>query len=213
MHYICGPHGSVVFFLHGHGKRKRFCVVGVCAVQDDYEGFSLLFQFTDNPFLCLHVILAANLGDAAVRRQNNTDGRMLRDDLSRADFRSFFKGDVMIMPRRAHHARHVVFNVSNRTRNHITNAIYHADSDRCRVADFQLRSFVRDELWLRCHDGPSCSALRQLICQAFLRMRILHPRQYEEIHETFDKGRFSRPDGADHTNIDISIRSFRDIAV
>ena len=211
--HVHHAHADAVFFRKLRAERLCIGALRVYRVQDHDERLALRLDVGDHALLRHDVILARNAGHRSVRRHDDADGRMIRDDLFRADLRRRLKRNILVEPRRAHHARRFVFHHSHRAGDHIAHAVDQPDLDVRIFAEAHDRRLVRDKMRLRRHDRASRTRLRRLVKRALFVVLVFHRRQHELLHKAFDKRRLSRSHRPDDAEIDVAARPLRNVAV
>ena len=207
-----GDDRRVVFSLERGAQLLRFRIVRVRAVEDDRKRLAQLLQFAHDALLGLGVDGPRDIRDAAVRRDDKADRAVIGDHLARADFRGFFKGNVVVEPRRVHHARHVVLLRAQHALDQIPYAVHQAHA-RLLVRYGDLGRLVGHKLGLRGHDRLARTAYRQRVHSAGALVGVVLQGQHHLLHKPRDEGRFASAHGADDADVDFSVRPLRHIAV
>ncbi|MPM66106.1 hypothetical protein SDC9_113013 [bioreactor metagenome] len=123
---IYRDNGNVVLFRNGFCKLNAFFGLRVFTVEQNNEWLVEVFQFTDDAFLTLFVFITRNIADAAVCCHDKPDCGMFTDDLLSADFSCHIERYFLVEPWRFHHSRLVIFNISQRGGDNVTNTVYHS---------------------------------------------------------------------------------------
>ena len=138
---------------------------------------------------------------------------MIRDDLARSQLGCRCKWDLLLIPRRPHHAFFLVFNMTGSALHHETDAVDQANPHLHTVPKRELCRLFRDKFRFRCHDRFPRRRLGKFIPGALAGMDIFQPRKDEKFHKALNKGRFPCPNRTNHPNIDLAAGSRLDIAV
>ena len=205
LHAVIGPDAGA--------NRVRLSLFRVLRIDDDHERLARLLHIRNGAGFRLAVILARDIRDRSVRRDDNADGAVVLHDLFGAKLRRLCHGKLLGGPGRRDHAGLAVLRVADRAGDHVAHRVDQPHL-QCR---FSVRAdaggLVRDEFRLRRHDRPARAGLRQLVGGAFALIDVFDVRQHELLHEALDKGGFSRPHRADDADIDRAVRAVRDLRV
>ena len=193
------PHTVLLLDLGRERRRPR--AARLRGVQHHDEGLADLLQLADDALLGLLIVRARDLRDAPVRRHDDADGRVVGDDLARADLRRLGHGDLVVEPRRHDHARREILKLPHRAGHHIAHAVDQPHGKRRAAVQTDLDGLFGDELRLGGHDGAARAALRQLILRAVAAVGIFDMRDDLRLHETLDKRGFSCPNRTDNADI------------
>ena len=181
-------HGGFVFFLHGGLQGLCLIRIWLGAIQQNDKWFSDGLQLLDGPFLRRHIIFPGQVADAAVRRDHQTDGCMVVDDLLGPDGRRLCKRDLVLKPGRLHLAFRVVLNVPGSPLHHEAHAVDEPDFHLHILRELDRRRVLGDKFRLCGHDRGAGCRLGQLILRTFPAVFIGHVGKDQQIHKPFDKG-------------------------
>ena len=138
---------------------------------------------------------------------------MLPDNPPGSHLSRLFKGDIVVIPGGAHHARILPFAEPQHTGNEIAHAIHQPDPCPGRVLQTHLHRFVGHEFGLGGHDGASRAALGNFIHGPGTAVIVLHAGKHKQFHEPLDKRRFAGAHRANDAHIYVAAAPARDIPV
>ena len=193
-----------VFLADRSAKRSGTLRARVGAVENNGERLSDLLQLADHTLLRRDIILAGYLADRTVARDDKPDGGMLGDYLIGSLLRRFGQRDLVIEPRRCHHALHAVLKLPGSALDHIANTVDEPHGKVGLLAQTDRYGFLRNEFRLGGHDGAPRSRLRQFVPRPCFHCLILQPRQNHQFHKLFNESALPGAHRANHTNIDIA---------
>ena len=132
---------------------------------------------------------------------------MLRDHLLRTDLRRHVERDGVLKPRCAHHARLLLFYVSEGARHDEAHAVDEPHLKLRRIIHFYGDGLFGDKLRLGRHDGSARGGLRQLVDGTVARGLIFDVRDDRRIHKFLDEGRFARAHWTDDADVNFAVRA------
>ena len=138
---------------------------------------------------------------------------MIRDDLARSQLGCRCKWDLLLIPRRPHHAFFLVFNMTGSALHHETDAVDQANPHLHTVPKRELCRLFRDKFPVPLSRSFSPPKTGEVHPGALAGMDIFQPRKDEKFHKALNKGRFPCPNRINHPNIDLAAGSRLDIAV
>ena len=138
---------------------------------------------------------------------------MLRDHLLCADFSGHVKRNWLLIPGSHDHPGHIVFYISQRAGNNISNAVDQANG--------KLRAFIHsdghclfwDELGLRSHNRPASSGLGHFIHRPVSPVFLFDIGNDNAFHKPLDKRRFTCTNRAYYANENRTSRPFGNIGI
>lgn len=206
---------SRVFFghvddIHRHGRNlisgfeffadfQRLFAVRRPAVQNDDERFSLILHFFEDLSFGRIEIQPRKIVHRSVRKDDDSQRRMIFDDFLRSDFRRFIERNRVAEPRRFHHSHLPVFEIAVAGIDDIADAIDHADVDAQRIVDRYGDRVRGNEFRFDRRNRFSLSGQRQFVFRPLFIVLILNLIQNDHFHEPFDKTRFSYSDRSHDT--------------
>ena len=128
---------------------------------------------------------------------------MIFHDFFRSQFRCLCHGNLMREPGRRHHTRPTVFLHTDRARNHISDAVDHADRESGSPIRGDLNCILRYKLRFSRHNCFTGPALGKLILSTFPLVNIFNMRNNQRFHHSLDECRFSSTYRTDDADIDI----------
>ena len=213
VHHVQGHHRHRVLLFQALAQAAGFRVLRVRGVEQHHKGLFQRLQFPDDALLGVQIGGTGNIGDAAVGEHDHADGGVLADDLAGADLRGLFKGDVVVEPGRAHHARLPVLVKAQYAVDEVAHAIHQPHAERGLVAQLYFHSLVGHEFRLRGHDRPARAALGQFVLRPLAAMLAGQVRKHKQLHEALDERRLAGAHGADDAQVDISLASTGDVPI
>ena len=184
---IHGHHRHAVLLFQTLAQAAGVGLLRVRGVEQHHEGLFQRLQFPDDALLGLEVGGAGDVGDAAVGEYHHADGGMLADDLAGADLRRLLKGDVVVEPGRAHHARLPVLVKAQYAVDEIAHAVHQPHAEVGLVAQLYLHGLVGHEFRLGGHDRPARAALGQFVLRPLAAMLAGQVRKHKQLHEALDE--------------------------
>ena len=206
-----GLHAVFAAQLRAQGLRRGRA--GALRIDENDEGLARLLHVGDGAGLGLAVVLARDIGDGPVCRDDDAEGAVVLHDLFGAELRRLRHGQLLRSPGRRAHARPAVLGVAARAGDHVAHGVAQAHAQRRLAVGADARGLVRNEFRLRGHDGPAGAGLRQLVGGALALVDIFDVRQHELLHEALDECGFSRPHRADDADIDRAVRAPGDLLI
>ena len=180
-------------------------------VQEDQKRLVNGLQLLHDTPLRVNIIRSGNVRNAAVGSDYDSDRGMVADDL----FRSFLSCDAhrhfVVKPRGRDHSFTALIILTGSAGDHIADAVN--EPHRRLHAGSELHGYrlLRYEFWFRRHDGPSGSALRQLVSGSLPQVLVFHTRKNERLREPLDKSGFSGAHRTDHADVNIAACTVRNI--
>ena len=197
--------------LRAQGLRRGRA--GALRIDENDEGLARLLHVGDGAGLGLAVVLARDIGDGPVCRDDDAEGAVVLHDLFGAELRRLRHGQLLRGPGRGDHAGLAVLGVADRAGDHVAHGVDQAHAQRRLAVGADARGLVRNEFRLRGHDGPAGAGLRQLVGGAFALIDVFDVRQHELLHEALDECGFSRPHRADDADIDRAVHAPGDLLI
>ncbi len=194
-------------------QRLRIGAVRHSGIEDDDERLAQRFQLADDAVFRLDVGAARQFGDCTVRRHDDADGRVVSHHLARTDFRRLFEGNIMVIPRRMHHAAAGFVHRTECAAHHVAHAVHQPDAHRGVVAQADRDGLAGHKLRLRRHDGSARPALRQLIRNALFARAFGDFGHHQQFHQAADKGAFARPHRPYNAQIHVAVGALGNIAI
>ena len=137
---------------------------------------------------------------------------MISDYFSRTVFCCFCKWNFIIKPRGFYKAFLSVLQISSGSGNHKSHTINQTDF-YFHIFHRQFRCFFWNEFWFRCHNNLSGPTLWKLIHRSFSFIFIFYCRKYEQFHKSLNKSWFAASDRSNHTKVNLSACSGRNILI
>ena len=112
-----------------------------------------------------------------------------------------------------YHTGHFTIHMPFRFWYQIAYAVNHPHPKICILSQRNFHGFIGHKFWLCGHDGSAGSRLGQFILRPFPNIIVFDVRQHQQIHKSFDECGFSCTHRPNYTNINVTICSFRNVAV
>ena len=213
VHAVHGEGLHAVFAAQLRAQGLRRGRAGALRIDENDEGLARLLHVGDGAGLGLAVVLARDIGDGPVCRDDDAKGAVVLHDLFGAELCRLRHGQLLRGPWRGDHAGPAVLGVADRAGDHVAHGVDQAHAQRRFAVGADARGLVRNEFRLRGHDGPAGAGLRQLVGGALALVDIFDVRQHELLHEALDECGFSRPHRADDADIDRAVRAPGDLLI
>ena len=184
-------------------KAAGIRAVRVGAVQQDDIGLSDGVQLGKDAALRLQISLPRQVGNRAVRCDNEPDRGMLPDDAACAGLGCQIERHLVVEPGAFDKARRFVFLMAQRAVHHVAHTVDEPCPEAAAARKLDPNRLLGDKLRFGGHDGAPGSGLGQLIMGTGPACFVFDAGQQHKLCKALDEGAFAAAHRPHNTEVDV----------